>query len=771
MTEILFARKTDTDALSAVVITAGDYLTGGGSLTGPLTIDVDFASIAADIHTAHAIGTLSRTNDTNITLTIGGTPTNALFNDVSLTLGWSGTLANSRLTNSAVTISGHALSLGGSLALAQADITGLTTADSPLFTGLTSGTVVLKTPGSQLRLRISGSSINGADLGITNASDSGTVFNFSDWDTGLKGFKLDTSTGNIGINTDPAVSGEAKLDLRGPSFTRWETAIWSGTLGARIGTNLNGAGTGTLGSANQFGLTVQVRVDPTSSAASYEKGVITAVGRQFDPSVLPITRDLALFFAYGQIDSSVPYGRIWGQHINVGAAGDGQIIGTEYDLQPSADHDWADFINNGKATFGQYITGGDATTPGTVGSLYRQAWHFAIAADTTLTDPGSGNRYFLYLGDMSAATVGTPKFSVDYDGNQKVQDISAQGAITLGTAAGTSSYIQLGGVASTPGAPLSGYFRLYANASGDLSWRKTDTYTRTLTSTLTGNRTYILPDANDTLVGKATTDELTNKTLTASVGKGTWTASGTWTLPALTLGGSVSGGGQTITNLASVAIRDTSASFDVTVAAASSTALTAGRTLTIDMVNAARTIKLSGSPTLNDWFDQNVKSTASPTFAALVITSAANYVRMEKTTNTLSSDDLVLASTGSGSNIFFLADYQTNTKGLSVNTSSGLLTALTSFTAAGTTDATSTATGAVTSSGGLGVAKSAWFGGPVVHKSYTVATLPAAASYQYGIAFVTDATLTTITGLGLAPTGGGANKVPVYSDGTNWIML
>jgi hypothetical protein len=33
--------------------------------------------------------------------------------------------------------------------------------------------------------------------------------------------------------------------------------------------------------------------------------------------------------------------------------------------------------------------------------------------------------------------------------------------------------------------------------------------------------------------------ELTNKTLTSSVGKGTWTASGTWTLPAFTLGGNI----------------------------------------------------------------------------------------------------------------------------------------------------------------------------------------------------------------------------------------
>ncbi len=56
--------------------------------------------------------------------------------------------------------------------------------------------------------------------------------------------------------------------------------------------------------------------------------------------------------------------------------------------------------------------------------------------------------------------------------------------------------------------------------------------------------------------------------------------------------------------------------------------------------------------------------------------------------------------------------------------------------------------------------------------SYTVATLPSASTSGIGaVAIVTDATLTAITGLGLQPIGSGANKVMVYSDGTNWFML
>jgi len=48
---------------------------------------------------------LSKVDDTNVTLTLGGTPNTALLDSVSLTLGWTGTLDDSRIT-SAVTWNG-----------------------------------------------------------------------------------------------------------------------------------------------------------------------------------------------------------------------------------------------------------------------------------------------------------------------------------------------------------------------------------------------------------------------------------------------------------------------------------------------------------------------------------------------------------------------------------------------------------------------------------------------------------------------------------------
>lgn len=50
---------------------------------------------------------------------------------------------------------------------------------------------------------------------------------------------------------------------------------------------------------------------------------------------------------------------------------------------------------------------------------------------------------------------------------------------------------------------------------------------------------------------------------------------------------------------------------------------------------------------------------------------------------------------------------------------------------------------------------------------YTVSTLPTASTVPYGKAFVSDANATTFAS---TVAGGGSNKVPVWSDGTNWII-
>lgn len=55
-----------------------------------------------------------------------------------------------------------------------------------------------------------------------------------------------------------------------------------------------------------------------------------------------------------------------------------------------------------------------------------------------------------------------------------------------------------------------------------------------------------------------------------------------------------------------------------------------------------------------------------------------------------------------------------------------------------------------------------------INLSYLVAGLPMATAGA--TAFVTNATMDIVTGLGTIVIGGGANKVPVYADGANWLI-
>lgn len=150
----------------------------------------------------------------------------------------------------------------------------------------------------------------------------------------------------------------------------------------------------------------------------------------------------------------------------------------------------------------------------------------------------------------------------------------------------------------------------------------------------TGNRTVNLPDANSTTAQAKSA--VSHQFLTAMSSQGVFSASqpaaadlsdgttGSGGAVVLATGPTISGGSHT--SLTSFSLRDTSAAFDVTITATNSTALTAGRTLTLDMVNAARTVKLAGNIDL----------------AANFTTSGANAL----TLTTTGSTNVTLPTTG-----------------------------------------------------------------------------------------------------------------------------
>ena len=103
--DLLYASASTTLAKLADVA-VGSYLRSGGVTTAPLwsTLTLPNAATSGDIFKASgtnayasvAPGALSKTDDTNVTLTLGGSASTALVNAASLALGWTGTLAVSR---------------------------------------------------------------------------------------------------------------------------------------------------------------------------------------------------------------------------------------------------------------------------------------------------------------------------------------------------------------------------------------------------------------------------------------------------------------------------------------------------------------------------------------------------------------------------------------------------------------------------------------------------------------------------------------------------
>lgn len=247
-----------------------------------------------------------------------------------------------------------------------------------------------------------------------------------------------------------------------------------------------------------------------------------------------------------------------------------------------------------------------------------------------------------------------------------------------------------------------------------------------------------LPTIANTLVGQSTTDTLSNKT--------------------------ISGGSNTIINLPNTALTNTTITIGTTpiTLGGSSTAfggvtqigntsgnMTVGPSTsgTMSLVGGFSTLTMANIPSAGGYFDF-VRSISAgipfvsirPTFtnssstpASLMITptisqsgaAGAIDILLNRTESTLGSGPQVLMDLQVASTSKFKVDHQ----------------------------------GTVTAAG------------PIIHNSYTVATLPTASLYTYGIVFVTDATQAAGTSIGSAPTGGGSVKRAVYSDGTNWLLL
>jgi hypothetical protein len=126
--DLLYASASATLSKLADIAT-GNALISGGVTTAPswgkigLTTHVSGTLPAGNGGTGVAsLGNLTKVDDTNVTMTLGGTPTGALITSASMTLGWSGQLAVARGGSGAATLTGYLKGNGTSAFTAVATI-------------------------------------------------------------------------------------------------------------------------------------------------------------------------------------------------------------------------------------------------------------------------------------------------------------------------------------------------------------------------------------------------------------------------------------------------------------------------------------------------------------------------------------------------------------------------------------------------------------------------------------------------------------------------
>lgn len=218
---------------------------------------------------------LSKTDDTNVTLTLGGSPTSALLVATSLTLGWTGTLADSRLSTTAVTAAsyGSATQVGTFTVSATGRLTAASNVTiTPAASSITGGAALTKTDDTNVTLTLGGSPTS-----ALLAASSITV----GWTGTLSGTR-----GGTGVNNGSSTITIAGNVTHAGSFTQTFTATANTSLTLpTTGTLATLAGTETftnktIGVTQLNGSAFTMAVNNTNATANYTEITYQDAGSQ-----------------------------------------------------------------------------------------------------------------------------------------------------------------------------------------------------------------------------------------------------------------------------------------------------------------------------------------------------------------------------------------------------------------------------------------------------------------------------------------------------------
>ncbi len=308
--DVLYANTTTTLAkLAGNITTAKQYLSQTG--TGAVSAAPAWATIDGSDITGAA---LTKVDDTNVTLTLGGTPTTALLRAASLTLGWTGQLGLTR-GGTAASLTASNGGIVYSTAAALAILSGTATANRIVMSGSSAApswstaTYPATTTVSQLLYSSSANVITGlatANRGILNTDGSGVpsitptptigvnggtggAITLNGSTSGFVTIRVASAAGTGTIFELPATNGSASqaLQTNGSGVTSWssfvktvtkQTFTASGTYTPSTGmlfaqVEMVGGGAGGGGCAGTVG---SIYSGGGGSSGGYSRSILTA---------------------------------------------------------------------------------------------------------------------------------------------------------------------------------------------------------------------------------------------------------------------------------------------------------------------------------------------------------------------------------------------------------------------------------------------------------------------------------------------------------------